>query len=110
MSANKNMIETDQLKDLIARIKCEDKKRALCRWILVILAAALTAVIVVLIMKKFFKHDCKCCHHDDDNDDFEYLDENDYEDVEVAFDFQELAEETAETEEVPAEEPAAIEE
>ena len=93
----KNVLEKEQVKELLNKIKGEERKKK--NTIIWIIAAAVvvSAVVAFLVVRYFTEHDCCECDCDDD---FDYLDdEDDVIEDEVLSAAEDAAEEAASEEE-----------
>ena len=101
----REVLEKEQVKDLLTKIKGEEKKQKKTILWVILAAVAVSAVVAFLVVRYFTEHDCCEC---DCEDDFDYLEDDEIiEEIvedEVLDAAQEAAEEVAETVEEAIEE------
>ena len=78
----KNVLEKEQIKELMSKIKGEErKKKSTLIWI-ILAAVAVSAVVAFLVVRYFTEYDC--CDDCDCDDDFDYLDDEEDDEIETA--------------------------
>lgn len=101
----REVLEKEQVKDLLTKIKGEEKKQKKTILWVILAAVAVSAIVAFLVVRYFTEHDCCEC---DCEDDFDYLEDDEIiEEIvedEVLDAAQEAAEEVAETVEEAIEE------
>ena len=101
----REVLEKEQVKDLLTKIKGEEKKQKKTILWVILAAVAISALVAFLVVRYFTEHDCCEC---DCEDDFDYLEDDEIiEEIvedEVLDAAQEAAEEVAETVEEAIEE------
>lgn len=101
----REVLEKEQVKDLLTKIKGEEKKQKKTILWVILAAVAISAIVAFLVVRYFTEHDCCEC---DCEDDFDYLEDDEIiEEIvedEVLDAAQEAAEEVAETVEEAIEE------
>ena len=101
----REVLEKEQVKDLLTKIKGEEKKQKKTILWVILAAIAVSAIVAFLVVRYFTEHDCCEC---DCEDDFDYLEDDEIiEEIvedEVLDAAQEAAEEVAETVEEAIEE------
>ena len=101
----REVLEKEQVKDLLTKIKGEEKKQKKTILWVILAAVTISAIVAFLVVRYFTEHDCCEC---DCEDDFDYLEDDEIiEEIvedEVLDAAQEAAEEVAETVEEAIEE------
>ena len=105
----REVLEKEQVKELLTKIKGEEKKQKKTILWVILAAVAVSAIVAFLVVRYFTEHDCCECDCDDD---FDYLEDDDeiIEEI-VEEEILDAAEEAAEeTPEVAEEAPETTEE
>jgi flagellar basal body-associated protein FliL len=84
MNNVKNVLEIDQVKDLISKIKGEEPKKKSLAWLWILLASVVVAGAVAFLVVRYFVCDDEDWDEDDDwDEDEDEDDEDDEDDTEV---------------------------
>lgn len=75
----KNVLEKEQIKDLMSKIKGEERKKKNTLIWIIVAAVAVSAVVAFLVVRYFTEYDC--CNELDEED-FDYLEDEDEEEIE----------------------------
>ena len=101
----KEVLEKEQVKELLTKIKGEEKKQKKTILWIILAAVAVSAIVAFLVVRYFTEHDCCECDCDDE---FDYLEDDEIIEEIVEEEVLDAAEEAAEEVEEAIEE--AIEE
>lgn len=96
MRSFKEVLEKEQVKELLTKIKGDEKKRKKTILWVILAAVAVSAVVAFLVVRYFTEHDCCECDCDDD---FDYLDDDEIIDDIVEEEVLDAAEEAADNKE-----------
>ena len=70
----REVLEKEQVKELLTKIKGEEKKQKKTILWVILAAVAVSAIVAFLVVRYFTEHDCCQCDCDDD---FDYLEDED---------------------------------